>query len=483
MKLADVIKMMFNAVAGATLCGSAAELPRVELEESKFPPAAISAFLDAVASWPENHMHSFMLLQHGKVLAEGYWAPYRAQDRSSLFSVSKTFTSTAVGFAVQEQKLDISQKVIEFFPEEVTADLTDYQRNLTVQDLLTMESGHAVEPWANFELYPEKPLTAFFSEALAYQPGTRYLYNSCASYMLSIIVAKAVGMPMIEYLKPRLFDKLGIVNPYWDADKNGNAYGGWGLWLNTEELATYGQFYLQNGEWHGEQLLNKAWIKQATAAKSFVADTDNGADWQQGYGLHFWRGTHNHFRGDGTMGQYVIVYPDLDAVLVMTGKTNDLALPLDTAHNTLIAALEGKFDAASSATYTVEVKNRLAGLALPVESGITSGYPAAFATALPQGEDKPDVKMVWNPAEKQLELEIIGQSVVVAPLGVWRANVTERNGIVWGRAEWKTADELVIYSYGCPWESRYTLKLNPDSTAVATDSNQPDVELEVTLKR
>ena len=207
-----------------------------------------------------------MLLRHGAVIAEGWWAPHSPSVRHQLYSLSKSFTSAAIGWTIEEGIVKLDDPVTGFFPEKLPADLPEAFRRMTVRHLLTMSSGHADCVMPQLRNPPDKDyVRAFFSTELAYEPGTRFAYNSAASYMLSAIVSKVTGMSLVEYLKPRLLDPLGIEDPFWETCPAGINLGGWGFYLTTEEIARFGQLLLNKGQWQGKQLIPKDYLEMATA--------------------------------------------------------------------------------------------------------------------------------------------------------------------------------------------------------------------------
>ena len=274
------------SVAGA----GSASLPRSVPEQEGVDSKGISAFLQ-VAETNRHEFHSLMVVRHGKVVAEGWWNPYGADLKHTMYSVSKSFTSTAVGFAVSEKKLKVDDKVISFFPEYRSTNA--YVADLTVKDLLTMSVGQEPDPTGKVggTLVWEK---TFFETPILHKPGTTFLYNSAASYMLSAIVTKVTGQTVADYLKPRLFDPLGITGFDWETNPEGKNSGGWGLRIKTEDMAKFGQLLLQKGMWKGKQVLPKEWVEEATTAK--IQQSPNATeeqkaknDWIQGYGYQFWR--------------------------------------------------------------------------------------------------------------------------------------------------------------------------------------------------
>ncbi|MEZ6039505.1 MAG: serine hydrolase [Planctomycetaceae bacterium] len=281
-----------------------------------------------------NTMHSFMLLRNGKVLAECWWQPEAADKPHVLWSLSKSFTSTAVGLAVHEGKLSIDDHVSQFFPDEMPDKPSANLAAMRVRDLLTMSTGHQDEVFLRDKTEWVK---AFLAHPVPHLPGTHFRYNTPATYMQSAIVQKMTGQTVVDYLKPRLFDPLGIEAPRWDASPEGISLGGYGLFLRTEDIAKFGQLYLQKGEWNGQQLIPSDWIEQATS-KQVSNGSNPESDWNQGYGFQFWRCRHGAFRGDGKDGQFCIVLPEWNAVVVMTANTRDLQGQLNLVWEKLLPA-------------------------------------------------------------------------------------------------------------------------------------------------
>ena len=306
-------------------------LVRATPESQGVSSEAIAKFLRA-ADEKVNSMHSVMILRHGKVIAEAWWAPEDATKPHVLWSLSKSFTSTAVGLVVEEGKLSIEDRVVGFFPDDLPAEPTENLRKMQVKDLLTMSTGHADEPNVR---QSQDWIKSFLAHPLPHPPGTFFRYNTPATFMQSAIVQKVTGKTVVDYLQSRLFDPLGIQPPRWDTNPQGISLGGYGLFLKTEDIAKFGQLYLQNGKWEGKQLIPATWVQQATSKQ--VSNGDNpSSDWNQGYGFQFWRCRHNAFRGDGKDGQFCIVMPDQDAVVVMTANTTNMQAQLSLVWDHLL---------------------------------------------------------------------------------------------------------------------------------------------------
>jgi CubicO group peptidase (beta-lactamase class C family) len=300
-------------------------LSRSSPEKEGMRTEGILRFLEEVQA-RRIDMHSLMILRHGKVITEGWWHPYRAKYRHIMHSVSKTFTSTAIGFAVDEKLLRVDDKVVSFFPDDLPPEVSPYLEELTVKHLLTMSVGQ--DPAPTFSLSDGDWVRLFLGTPIVHRPGTVFLYNSYASHMLSAIIGKVTGQTTFDYLQPRLFDPLNITDIQWETDAGGNNMGGWGMRIKTEDMAKLGQFYLQKGRWEGRQLLSKAWIEEASLLHIYqrdnlTRDEELHDNWVQGYGYQIWRCINNAYRADGADGQFIIVMPDEDAVVVITENTRD----------------------------------------------------------------------------------------------------------------------------------------------------------------
>src|SRR5213075_573820 len=215
-------------------------LPRSKPEAQGISSQAIQDFFGAADKI--NTLHSFMLLRHGRVIGEGWWKPEAPDKPHVLHSLSKSFNSTAVGLAIAEGKLSLDDPVLKFFPTEAPAEPSENLKSMKVRPLLTMTCGHDVEPK---RVNGEPSVKAFLAQPVPHTPGTHFLYNTMGSYTLSAIVTKATGQTSLEFLKPRLFDPLGIENPEWPSSPEGNSLGGYGLKLCTEDIAKFGQLYLR----------------------------------------------------------------------------------------------------------------------------------------------------------------------------------------------------------------------------------------------
>lgn len=303
-------------------------LPRSTPEEQGVPSETIGKFFQQVKEKGYD-VHGLMMLRHGKVIAEHWWAPYAPQYQHAMFSATKTFTSMAIGFAVQEGLLNIDDKVMSFFPELLLDTIPPQLAKLTVKHLLTMSVGHAPASYAGSGI---SQVRSFLAAKFAYEPGTSFAYNITASHMLSHILTKVSHVTIHEYLKPRLLDPLGIKDVIWEMDNDGINMGNGGSHMYTSDMAKMGLFLLNKGKWNGKQLLNAAWIEAATTPHIFqhpertpeenekVAD-----DGSQGYGYQIWMGRRHSYRAIGGQNQLIMVIPDYDFVLVCHSRIGDEA--------------------------------------------------------------------------------------------------------------------------------------------------------------
>ncbi|MFE3856847.1 serine hydrolase domain-containing protein [Streptomyces griseorubiginosus] len=359
--------------------------------------AGIQAFLDALESDPRIEPHSLMLLRHGQVVASGWWSPYTPERPHLLYSLSKSFTATAAGFAVAEGLIRLDDPVISYFPE-FEADVTDPRsRAMLVRHVASMASGHAEETLDRaLALDRGELVRGFLLVPPDREPGTVFAYNQPATYTLGAIVQRVTGQKLTEYLRPRLFEPLGIGEAAWIHDRAGRELGFSGLHATTDAIARLGLLYLRGGAWEGERLLPESWVAEATRVRIAHETGPEGGwpDWQQGYGFQFWISRHG-YRGDGAYGQFCVVLPEQDAVLAITSDSEEMQQVLDLTWEHLLPAfgpgpLPGR-EAADAA-----LADRLTRLALPPAEGkaVTAESTTVFTPATGTCADQPSLTAV-----------------------------------------------------------------------------------------
>lgn len=303
------------------------QLPKSTPESVGISSRNLLSFAEALQKL--DSLHSFMLIRHGREVASAWWTPYNPDTPHLLFSLSKSFTSSAIGIARREGLLELDDKVPSFFPDKLPENMDERYNRMTIRHLLTMSSGHAT---CSSEYFTKEEnadwIKDFFRSPLSYEPGERFVYNSGATYMLSAVIHKVTGQNLTEYLRPRLLDPLGIGERVWEQCPLGIDFGGWGYSLTTGEIARFGQLLLNNGWLNGKELIPADYLKLATSRQIDNSMNDQ-PDWKVGYGFQFWCCRNNAFRGDGAFGQYALVMPQQDAVLAVTSGLKNMQQVLD----------------------------------------------------------------------------------------------------------------------------------------------------------
>jgi len=345
MKRIPCIFLLFLSLSAVniTLSGQdSGSLSRSIPELEGVSSAGIVDFLNAIDTGRQE-IHSFMFIRHGKVIAEGWWDPYGPGLRHLMYSASKTFTATGIGLAVSENRLKLSDKVISFFPYSLPDSIGKNMKELTIRDLLTMSVGQ--DPAGMGGGAEDDWITTFIKNEPVHKPGTVFLYNNMATFMLSAIVQQVTGQTLFEYLKPRIFDPLSIKGIDWDRNPQEINLGMIGLRLHTEDMGKFGQLLMQNGKWNNKQLIPEAWVREAISFKIDSSDPSNKMpkdknDWAQGYCYQMWRGRNNSVRLDGMAGQFVILFPEKDAIVVLTANARNTQEELNLVHNYLVPAIK-----------------------------------------------------------------------------------------------------------------------------------------------
>jgi hypothetical protein len=354
---------------------------------------------------------------------------------------------------------------------------------MRVRDLLTMSSGHHEDAIRAFPYDADDSVVKrFLALPVAHKPGTFFLYNTPGSYMLSAIVQKVTGQSVLDYLRPRLFDPLGIVDPTWEASKQGVSLGGFGLSIRTEDIARFGQLYLQKGRWQGRQLVPESWVEAATSRQMSNGSSPT-SDWEQGYGYQFWRARHGFYRGDGAHGQFCIVMPQYDAVVAITAGTRDMASVMNLVWDRIVPALQ---DAALPPNPTAQraLSAKLASLTLRPQTGdpVSQTARAHMGTRYtfgdnPQSIESLSLDSIDAGGVARFAARIAGaeQHITAAP-GAWRKGTITTRGVadpIAASGAWTAPDtyKLVVCRYRTPFVTTYTLRFDGDKLTVDSEQN------------
>ena len=448
-------------------------LPRSTPEAEGITSSAILDFLREADAQLDS-LHSMMIVRHGRVIAEGWWKPYAAEHPHLMFSVSKSFTSMAVGLAITEGRLTLDDLIVDLLPDDLPAEMTPRLATLAVRHLLTMTTGHATDTVSLAdESHGENWAKAILAQPLDFTPGTHYVYNSGASYLLSAILQRLTGERLFDYLTPRLFEPLGIASASWQSCPRGIDAGGWGLSITTEDLAAFGQLLLQRGEWNGRQLVPARWIDEATSAKVDTSGTDHDLDGRQGYGFQFWRNRLAGYRADGAFGQFCIVLPQQDAVVVLTSALPVAQLALDLVWQYLLPAFGDSPLPSVEGPLAGSLGDALAALTLPTIAGVATSPTAHRVAGIRFSFDDPKISSVTlEPGVLTIARE--GSERSPTPLvfghGKWVKSVDSR---VWASGAWVSPDTLVIRAHNIetPFSRTYTLAFTTDALSIDITQN------------
>jgi len=312
--------LVLLAVLPLLLAAQMGDLQRSTPAAEGISTQAVINMMDSLMALPECDIHHVMVLRHGKVVAELHPSPFRAEDSHTLYSASKTFTTLAVGCAIDDNLLRLTDRVMTFFPDKRTNRVSDNMADMTVRDLLMMASG--MKPDWTMRNNSTDWVKDWLAKSVDDKPGTVFQYDSMCTFMLSAIVQRVTGQTMLEYLQKKLFAPMHITVADWETSPDGINTGGWGLRVQAETMAKLGLLLLNKGNWNGQQLVSADYVTEACSrlidggAKETVPPTDGN----QGYGYQVWQSKWpGSYRADGAMGQYTVVVPQEDLVVVILG--------------------------------------------------------------------------------------------------------------------------------------------------------------------
>ncbi len=455
-------------------------------------PVAVTRFIDSLMAVPSTDIHHVMVVRHGKVIAEAHPAPYRAQDAHTLYSASKTFTAMAVGIAIDENRLRLTDRVASLVPDKMPATISPRLAQMTVRDLLTMASG--IEP----DWVMRNSSTDWARDWLAKvpncDPGSTLQYDSMCTFMLSAIVQRVTGMTLLDYLKLHVFDPMHITQVDWEQSPDGINTGGWGLRLQAESLAKAGILMLNRGQWQGKQLVPAQWIDEMVTPHinySDVKPTDAPTDGNQGYGYQVWRCKDPRaYRADGAFAQYIVCIPDVDMVIVINSMGHRGHDELACIWNQLMPGVDNVTSNTDKAQKKLELTCSRA--ALPVVKGKKNGK---LPMHIMLEKNNHGLGMIWFDQQgstinmRQGDTISLGYSSWsynnlkdLPPYSISardRFKGLERNFVAAGNYAWTAPGVLTVRLEYVNWISATTIVLDFNAnTATITDSwapTQPEV--------
>jgi CubicO group peptidase (beta-lactamase class C family) len=360
-------------------------------------PLGLAAFVDRLEQDPAIEPHGLIVQRHGLRIAEGYWAPHDGRRSRLVYSLSKSFTGTALGLQLGEGRLTLDDLVVDHLPD-LAAGADERTRRMRIRHISSMASGHRAETIVEaMASDPEDPDRGFLSIPPDAEPGSVFAYNQPPVSVLARILQRRAGERLVDYLRPRVLDPLGIGDLRWQQSALGNDIGYSGVHTNLDAVARLGQLYLDDGIWEGRRLLPEGWVAAASSIQTGNADRGEDVDWEQGYGFQLWRSRHG-YRGDGAFGQYMVVLPEQDAVVAVFSCIERMQTILDAMWALLLPAMGDHPMAPSSADE--DLARRLATLAQPTAAQRLGGHrpdlPPATYRRRPGSRSHPSVTAVTS---------------------------------------------------------------------------------------
>lgn len=287
----------------------------------------------------QEEIHTLQIWQGDRCLCRLAPAPYSCDDRREVYSLSKTFCSTAIGCAVDEGLLRVDDRIVDIFPDKLPETVSEHLAHMRVRHVLSMNTGHAacVMP----KMYASDDVArAFLAEEVAFEPGTHFTYNTGATCLLSAIISRVTGESLYDYLSRKILFPMGIRDVVWNTCGEGVNEGGCGIQITGDEIVRLGRLYRNRGIWEGKRLLSEEWIAEATAVHS--DNSANGTpDWQSGYGYQIWNNSRDGYRGDGARGQLMLILPQHDFVVAVQGLVGNMQTEIDLVMELVEHLLDG----------------------------------------------------------------------------------------------------------------------------------------------
>lgn len=478
-------------------------LPRSTPAQEGVDANAVRVFVDSLMNVPETDIHHVMVVRHGKVIAEAHPAPFMKDDVHTLYSCSKTFTMLAIGMLVDDGKLSVNDKVIDLLPDKAPVEKSDALKAMTVKHLLTMTAG--ITPALELRQEGDDWVRIWLA-----QPVTKlgiFQYDSFCTFMLSAIVQRITGKTLLEFLNERFFHPLGIYEADWEECPDGINVGGWGLRLTAESMAKAGICMMNGGKWQGKQLISAKWIDEASQAHTNYSNPGSKpTDTNQGYCYQMWRCLlPDAFRADGAYGQFIVMSPECDLVVVITGVSNNTGKELACIWNHLIPGIK---DAPLPDDEKAQrhLADRHATVSLKMLMGDKSNGKKRITLSLGDnarnyktmqfdyGENHCDITLTSNDGTVQKfpvsylrwakisTLQVPPYSNTVSPVNVKEIKGIDGNFSVAGNYAWENDNRLVLRLYWTNWivPNTFTIDFNNDGTVIITnDEGYPGCEPEV----
>ncbi|MEU1349499.1 serine hydrolase domain-containing protein [Streptomyces sp. NPDC005786] len=395
-------------------------LPRSAPDDSGISPRSIALLLDRLEE-RSVECHSIMVVHRGHVVAEGWWAPYSAERPHLLYSLTKSFTSVAVGLAIDDGLLSLDDRVVDVLPDHVPPDVSEQGSRITVHHLLSMTAGHPADSLTEaWELEPGDLVKGFLRLPFGAAEGTRHVYDNSTTFLLARMVERVTGLGLPEFLDERLFKPMGIDHAEWDRVASGAAFGFHGLHLTTEAVASFGELLLRGGVRGGQQLVPPAWVEVATGRHVDCQPFEGGsadADFSCGYGYQFWMSRHG-YHGHGAFGQQCVVVPSHDLVVAVTAQGESQQV-LDALWECLLPGVGER----GSVQDDEILAERLRRLSLPFVAGSADPRRSADARldASAEGSALPDgTRVVVDPTDGGWHVRFESLFDIEVGHGAWR---------------------------------------------------------------
>jgi CubicO group peptidase (beta-lactamase class C family) len=416
-------------------------LPRSTPAAEGVSSRSMAALLDRIEA-QSVELHSIMVVRHGHVVAEGWWAPYSAGRPHLLYSLTKSFTSVAVGLAIADGLLSLDDRVVDVLPDRVPEDVSAQGRRLTVHHLLSMTAGHPTDSLVDaWQLEPDDLVKGFLRVPFSAAEGTRHTYDNATTYVLARMVERVTGRDLPGLLDERLFAPLGIDHAEWDRVASGAVFGFHGLHLTTEAVAAFGELLLRGGVRGDRRLIPREWVELATSRHVETLPSDiggGGAEWLCGYGYQFWMSRHGYF-GNGAFGQQCVVVPEQDLVVAVTSATLEEQSIFDAIWDCLLPGMD---DPGSGRDDEI-LAERLRRLSLAPVSG--SAEPSRCAAEPVGAASGKRSTVAAGKVDASTEDSALPDGAVVAvdPVdGGWRLRLGESITVAVGHGDWRESSPL-----------------------------------------